>query len=266
MLGAQKMPIVLLTDFGNSDGYAGILRGVLAQWAPKTPVIDLAHEIPPYDVVQAGLILYQAYSFFPKGSIFVAVVDPGVGSARRPLLVKTQDYYFIGPDNGLFNLALFEQKIEKIIELTNPDYFLKKVSSTFHGRDIFAPVAAHLSMGTPLQHFGPELSHIQKLAEFTPEEKKGAILGRILSIDRFGNLITNLRRAYLLERFPNLAFQVTVKNKTLRDLKTHYAQGEKKKPFLVFGSSNLLEIAVNQGSAAGLLQLKRKDTLRVRGR
>src|SRR4030095_9968827 len=172
--------------------YACVLKGVIHRISPETPVLDLTHEIAPFDIVQGGFALYQAYRYVPRQTIFVAVVDPGVGSERRPLLVQTENYYFIGPDNGLFTLVLHQEKIERIVHLTNPKYFLKSPSSTFHGRDIFAAAAAHLANSPLLENFCEEIDTYQKLSEFSPRVSGKEIVGVVISVDRFGNAITNL--------------------------------------------------------------------------
>jgi len=258
------MPIVLLTDYGNTDGYAGVLKGVIHRISPETSVIDLTHEIAPFDIIQGGFVLYQAYRYFPRQTVFVAVVDPGVGSERKPLLIQTENYYFIGPDNGLFTLVLHSEKIERIVHLTNPKYFLKSPSSTFHGRDIFASAAAHLANSTLLENFGEEIDTYQRLSEFSPRVSGKEIVGIVISVDRFGNAVTNLTRSLLAERFPELSFSVKVGKRLVKEMKTHYAEAAPKKPFLLFGSSNLLEISVNQGSAAEILGVKRGDEIKIR--
>ncbi len=268
------MPIALLTDFGTADSYVAVMKGVISTIAPQVPLIDLTHDIPAFDRVQAAVVLYQAYRYFPKGTIFVAVVDPGVGSERKAILVKTQDYYFVGPDNGLFTLVLAEQKIEKIIHLTNSKYFIsphpdplptgeRGVGGTFQGRDIFAPVAAHLSQGVLIEDFGLPILDYQKLEDLFPEIKNKEIIGQVISIDRFGNAITNFAKDFLIQYFPSLQFSVKVGKKIWSEFKTHYAEGLKKKPFLIFGSSSFLEISLNQGSAVRLLKIKRGDTVSI---
>ncbi len=257
------MSIVLLTDFGLKDPYVGILKGVIAQIAPQTSVIDLTHEISSFDIVQAGFALHQAYRYFPKGSIFVAVVDPGVGSARQVLLVQTKDYFFLAPDNGLLTLVLAHEKPIKVIRLENRKYFLKECSQTFHGRDIFAPVAAHLSKGIAPQQFGKLISNYQKLDDFSPQVQKNKIIGQIIHIDHFGNAITNLSQDFLKKYFPNLKFQIVVKKKKFSSVKKYYAQNKAGEITLLFGSAGFLEIAVNQGSAAKKMKLKNGDAIEI---
>jgi len=257
------MPIVLLTDFGLKDPYVGLLKGVIAGIAPQTPVIDLTHEIPSFQISQAAFTLFQSYRYFPKGSIFLAVVDPGVGTSRAALLIKTKDYFFLAPDNGLLSLVLEQEKAEIIVRLENKEYFLDKVSKTFHGRDIFAPVAAHLSRGVSPAKLGPVISHYQKLDLFFPTIQKKKICGKIVSVDSFGNAITNLSRNFIEKNFPNFQFQVRIKKKKIAKLYSHYAEAKKGEVFLLFGSSDFLEIAAHQGSAAKKLQLKIGDSLEV---
>lgn len=250
------MQICLLTDFGLKDGYVGTLKGVISNIAPKASIIDLSHEIEPYNILQAGFVLHQSYRYFPKGTIFVAVVDPGVGSDRKPILIKTKNYYFVGPDNGIFSLVHSEEKVEQIVHLQNSKYFLNSVSSTFHGRDIFAPVAAHLSLGISCSSFGQKMEQCQKLHEFFPAIKKDRIFGRVLSIDRFGNMITNVSKRFLEENFSDLDFSVLIKGKKIRKIYSYYTEGKKGEIFLLFGSSGFLEIVMNQSSTAKFLKVK----------
>ncbi len=257
------MQICLLTDFSLKDGYVGVLKGVISNIAPKASIIDLSHEIETYNILQAGFVLYQSYRYFPKGTIFVAVVDPGVGSERKPILINTEHYYFIGPDNGIFSLVLSEEKVEQIVHLQNSKYFLNSVSSTFHGRDVFAPVAAHLSLGISCSSFGQKMEQCQKLHEFFPAIKKDRIFGRVLSIDRFGNMITNISKRFLEEIFSDLDFALSIKGKNIRKIYSHYAEGKKGELFLLFGGSGFLEIAMNQGSAGKKLKIKRGEKLEL---
>jgi len=268
-----KMTIVLLSDFGIRDPYVGIMKGVISGLAPKVSVIDLAHDVPAFDRVHAGLCLFQAFRYFPKETIFVSVVDPGVGSERRAILARVEDYYFIGPDNGTFTLVLDPTKAPRIVELQNKKYFLPELSSSFHGRDIFAPVAAHLSQGIPMEAFGPRVPDWLRLKEFFPELEPDAVLGRILCIDRFGNGISNLSRDYLAQfgktspelagsaRFPASAvpgFELPLPGEA-----DHYSAVDPELPFLFFNSAGLLELAVNLGSAEKILNFSPGDPIRI---
>jgi len=206
-----------------------------------------------------GVVLLKnlkSYRYFPKETIFVVIVDPGVGSDRKPILIQTENYYFIGPDNGIFSLVFSEEKIKQIIHLQNSKYFLDSISSTFHGRDIFAPVAAHLSSGISCASFGQKIEECQRLNDFFPIIKKKQIIGKVLSIDRFGNMITNISKRFLEKNLPNLDCLLSIKRKKIRKIYSHYAEGKKGELFLLFGSSGFLEIAMNQSSAAKLLKVK----------
>jgi S-adenosyl-L-methionine hydrolase (adenosine-forming) len=266
------MPIALLTDFGSSDGYVGSLKGVALRIAPDTPVIDISHDIPAFDILEGAVVLFRAFAYFPKKTIFVVVVDPGVGSERKPILVETADYYFVAPDNGVLTLALAEQKIQRIIHLMDEKYFLQPRSHTFHGRDIFIPVAAHLVNGAAVKKFGAELSDYVRLPALEPQISAEAIHGQVIAVDRFGNIFTNLTRRLLERYFSKMDFTLFVgagssrpgtETKSLQGLHSHYAEGEPGQAMLLFSSSNLLEIAVNQGSAAEILGLQRGDKIKI---
>lgn len=257
------MVIALLSDFGTQDHYVGAMKGVLARLAPNARIVDLTHQVAPFDLVQAGLALHQAVPHFPRKTVFLAVVDPGVGSARKPILVETQDYFFLGPDNGLLSMALAEQKIRRIVHLSNEKYFQKPLSATFHGRDLFAPVAAHLAQGLAPEFFGPELTDYQRLPEFIPAFDAKQVSGRILAFDRFGSAVSNLSRSFLQRHYHRPSLKVEVGENILEGLKTHYAEVAVGEPLLLFGSGGLLEIAVREGSAAERLGLRRGEPLRL---
>jgi len=265
------MAIALLTDFGFKDAYVGILKGVLHTIAPQTPVLDISHDVPAFDIVQAGLILEQAYRYFPKQTIFVAVVDPGVGGHRKPILVETEDYYFIGPDNGILSLVLCREKINHIFNLNKEEFFIHPVSPTFHARDIFCPVAAHLSKGVPSEKLGEPFSGYIRAPDFFPVKKNGRILGKILAIDRFGNATTNLRASFLRHHCPERHFELVLKRGKgkplrLKDLRRTYAEAPKNKPILLFGSSGFLEIALREANAAERLKIKSGDIVEIESR
>lgn len=252
------MPIVLMTDFGSSDVYPGILKGVLARIAPAVPVLDLTHEIAPYNILQGAFQLARSFRYFPQGSIFVAVVDPGVGGARRPILVETQQYHFIAPDNGLLTMVLHQEKPKRIYCLDNPRYHLPEVSGTFHGRDLFAPAAAHLANGVAPGELGSPLEEWARLPECFPQRVQGRIVGRIVNIDRFGNCFTNVDRGtvetYLKKNRPVLRLKGGPKD--IGDWVHHYGEGKKGSPILLWSSSGFLEIALREGSAAAALKIK----------
>ncbi len=192
-------PIVLMTDFGLKDPYVGVMKGVIRKINPDAEIIDLTHMVGRQDVYQAAILLYVSYKYFPHGSIFVCVVDPGVGSSRRALLVETRNYYFIGPDNGCLALAVFDNGVVNMYDVSESRYRLERVSYTFHGRDVFAPVAAWLSKGIPLEELGRQIDpgSMVKIEIGKPVVKEGLIIGEIIYADIFGNLMTNIKREYL---------------------------------------------------------------------
>ena len=200
----MKNPVIaLLTDFGEEDFFVGSLKGVITSINPSAQILDITHHVPPFDVLAGGFILYAVYRYYPSGTIFLMIVDPGVGSARRILLIETDEYMFIAPDNGMLSLVLDSVGVSKIINVTNPKYFLPEPSSTFEGRDKMAPVAAWLSKGVAPSEFGREISDCVRMEVQRPRIEKGGIIGQILYVDKFGNLITNVPKMevnHLLER------------------------------------------------------------------
>jgi len=241
-----RAPIVLLTDFGLEDHYVGVMKGVIAGLAPEAQMIDLTHQIPPQDVQTAGFHLWASYRYFPEGSIFVAVVDPGVGTERKGLLLSAGGRFFLGPDNGLFTFILEEDPNFQAYSLINKDYFLPVVSYTFHGRDIFAPCAAHLFNGAPPASFGPRVQELVRFPLPKLVEEPGRLRGGIIHVDRFGNLITNISAESLRTRQVK---GIWFKGRQLPFLRT-YAEVKEGEPLAIIGSTGLLEIAVFRGSAA----------------
>jgi S-adenosyl-L-methionine hydrolase (adenosine-forming) len=247
--------ITLTTDFGTGDWFVGTMKGVIASLAPKTTVIDLTHDLPPGDIRAGAFALAASHRFFPKGTIHVAVVDPGVGSRRRAIAVQTANGVFVGPDNGVLSLALAKEKLRAIHALENEACFLKPVSQTFHGRDIFAPVAAHLSRGVPIQKLGPALGDFVRLDWPEPRVRRGGLEGEVVYIDRFGNAITNLE-GKLEEGSGPASCEVHAKRRWNCPLKTFYQAVPPERPVATVGSSGFLEIAVNGGSAEKVLSLR----------
>lgn len=253
--------IALTTDFGYKDPFVGIMKGVIGGINPQAQVVDLTHGIPPQDVVAGALVLRHSFGYFPPGTIHVAVVDPGVGSARRPLLIKAGGNYFIGPDNGLLSLAVNQQP-ERIIELSNPKYHLHPASATFHGRDIFAPVAAHLSLGADPISFGPPIDSHVRLNWPVAVPSQHGIEGEIVYIDIFGNLFTNIEEKDL-HGLEKKRCAVSVGDITIRGLAPNYSAGGKDRCIALINSWGLLEIAVCQGSAQQRVQARMGDKVRI---
>ena len=241
------MVITLTTDFGYRDPFVGIIKGVIAAINSRAQVIDLTHGVPAQNVIAAALILQHSVRFFPAGTIHVVVVDPGVGSVRKPILVEHEDHYFIGPDNGVLSLALDGNVPQRIIELTNAEYHLEQVSNTFHGRDIFAPVAAHLSLGVPTTQFGKSLDTLVNL--YMPQVLRGEnrLEGEIIYADSFGNLFTNIR-ARDLTSLPVDRLRVALGDIQLSGLVANYASVSSGAFACLFNSWGLLEITINKGN------------------
>src|ERR1035438_6028745 len=247
--------LTLTTDFGTHDWFVGTMKGVIASIAPAANVIDLTHDLPPGDIRGGAFALAASHRFFPKGSIHVAVVDPGVGSRRKAIAVQTAKSLFVGPDNGVLSWALAKEKIRAISALENEAYFLRPVSQTFHGRDVFAPVAAHLSRGVPIQKFGSALKDFVRLAWPEPRMRWGGLEGEVVYIDRFGNAITNLEGG-LLKRAGGASCEVHAKRRWNCPVKSFYQAVPPNKPIALVGSSGFLEIAINGGSAAKVLGVR----------
>lgn len=236
------MPVITLTtDFGLKDHYVGAMKGVIAAIAPKAAVVDICHLVTPHNIVEGAFVLSQAYRYFPKGTIHVAVVDPGVGTARRPILAQAGGHLFVGPDNGIF--SFLDRAKFRLLE--NAKYFLPRQSTTFHGRDIFAPVAAHLAAGAKPKSFGPSIHDPIQLDLKPQQTSPKHWTGLVLKADHFGNLITNLPSD--LGRPKSLR----IATHTITRTATTYEKGTD--PFLIPGSSGYLEISLSQASAEAAL-------------
>lgn len=241
--------ITFLTDFGTRDAFVGIMKGVVLGMYPTASLVDLSHEVPPQDVLSGALLLRSAVSYFPPGTIHVVVIDPGVGSNRRALVVETRQAYFVGPDNGVLSLAAPEPDIVRIIHLTNERYFLPQRSQTFHGRDVFAPVAAHLACGVAPEQMGAEVPTMEHLSLPPVHQQAHSLTGCIIHIDHFGNAITNIAEADL-RPFPRAALLASIGTVRIRGVVASYASVEIGAPALIVNSWGLVEIAVRNGSAA----------------
>jgi S-adenosyl-L-methionine hydrolase (adenosine-forming) len=260
---SQPMVVTLTTDFGCKDPYAGIMKGVIATINPYARVIDLSHGIPPQDVLGAALILRYSVNYFPRGSIHVAVVDPGVGSARRPLLIGCGENYFIGPDNGVLSLALEDVAPEQIIHLSNAAYHRHPSSTTFHGRDVFAPVAAHLSLGTDPRAFGEAVQDFARIAWPGITKSPSGLRGEIVYVDGFGNLFSNVTK-HDLEPFLQHNLAITVGDVVIYGLVSNYEAGRTSNYVALINSWGLLEIAVYQGNAQQGCGARIGDKIQVR--
>ena len=256
--------ITLLTDFGTADYFVGALKGAILSVNPKANIVDISHDIPPQDVEAAAFTLLAVRSSFPAGTIHLAVVDPGVGSARKPLLVRADKQFYVGPDNGIFSYVCGENS--QIFQLTNSSYFRPFVSSTFDGRDIFAPVAAALSMGIKPEKLGRKLANLVRLPGLRVKERRdGSLEGRIINIDRFGNCVTNVTRTDLTDEDIAGGLSLLVGNKTVDSFKNFFREEPRLqgKTFAIWGSAGFLEIAAENRSAAELLNVRRGDPVIV---
>ncbi len=243
------MLITLTTDFGLKDPFVGIMKGVIARINPHAIVVDLTHGIAPQNILAAAMALRHAVKYFPQRTIHVAVVDPGVGSTRRPLLVVVDDTYFIGPDNGVLSLAWEGRQPDRIVHLSNPAYHLKTTSHTFHGRDIFAPVAAYLSLGIAPEALGEALDDYVRVSPPGVAKTERSLTGEIVYIDGFGNLFTNIQEQDLAELDrENLC--IVLGELTIRGLAPHYSAVEDGRPVALINSWGVLEIALNKGDVA----------------
>ena len=258
--------IALMTDFGTEDFFVPSLKGVIAAINPLARVIDITHAIPSFDVLAGSFVLFASCRYFPPRTIFLSVVDPGVGSPRRIILVETQRYFFIAPDNGLICLALEEETIKQSREVTNPQFFLKQQGVTFEARDRMAPVSAWLSYGIAPEEFGPDIKDYKKLKVKSPGRLDDAIQGEVLYKDKFGNLITNIPiRMMEAAAAGDKGVVLDLEGRKTRSRwGLSYSSVEIGQPLMVNGSMGLVEIAVREGSAADVLGLSPGDRIVIR--
>ena len=295
--------ITLLTDFGNQDAYVGIMKGVITGINPSANIIDICHSIPPQDIFNGAYLLSTSYKYFPKGTIHVAIVDPGVGSQRDIVCVEIRDHTFLVPNNGILSFVVQEERPKGIIRVTNNSYFLASPSNTFHGRDIIAPVAAYLSLGIKPQQLGNKSHHLEIFKIPQPVHKNmGQLEGQIISIDRFGNLITNITRAHITKHIGNQTqnmdvrsrirkpeirgqtpdkskkilknklllesniFETIIGKKRIMGLSKTYEDVHEGKPLVLFGSAGFLEVSVNQGNAQKYFKTYKGNKVIIRSR
>jgi S-adenosylmethionine hydrolase len=255
--------IALVTDFGTRDHYAGTMKGVILGICPEATLVDITHDIPPHDVTAGALELAAAFRYFPAGTIFVAVVDPGVGSARRGFAADTGDYRFVAPDNGVLTQVLRETPAKKMVELTERRYARPTVSRTFEGRDRFAPAAAWLAKGIQLSALGRVIADVHRLEIPLPEEGADAVRGVVLRVDRFGNLVTNIDRRMVERLGQSGAITIDASGKRIERLVATYAELPADGVGALFGSTDHLELAAPSLSAAERLGLTRGAAVTV---
>jgi S-adenosylmethionine hydrolase len=258
--------ITLLTDFGSSDYFVGAMKGVILSINPDATIVDITHQIPPQDVEAGAFNLLSCYRNFPPGTIFLAVVDPGVGSSRRPIAIHCADRFFVGPDNGLFSWICEREHDWDAIHLLKEELFLKPISNTFHGRDIFAPTVAALSTGTAHAALGEPLDDIVRLASLEPTPtNEDTIEGRIIHIDHFGNCVTNFTRQTLQSRGVPTAWRITLNQAEIDSFPDFFADSTTDEAVAIIGSAGFIEICVRNGSAANLLNVQRGQSVQLRG-
>ena len=259
----SRTPIITLTtDFGYTDPFVGIMKGAILCVTPNLHIVDLNHGIPPQDIRAAALTLAASVRYFPQGTIHVAVVDPGVGSERRPIVIHSAGHYFVGPDNGVFSFAVKDKELPRIVNLSNESYHLQPKSQTFHGRDVFAPVAAHLARGVPLAEFGSPSKDWLCLPWPEVERAGEFIVGEVIHIDRFGNLFTNIRERDLTGvAKQNIRFHLN--EIKIQGLAQNYTAGDKDSYIALINSCGLIEIASYNDNAAHRSEAKIGDKVRV---
>ena len=250
--------ITLTTDYGTNDHLVGTMKGVILKINPDVTIVDITHNVTAYDLLDGALAIGSAYAYFPPKTVHVVVVDPGVGTERRPLLVSAQNQYFIAPDNGVLSV-IFEREDNVVVRHANVEhYYLSPLSKTFHGRDVFAPVAAWLTKGWQTPSMGDEITDYKKFAMPKPKEADGSLMGVVLRVDAFGNLITNFRSEHLATNaHENGNLNLQVGAHAVKKLVDTFARGAAGEPIAYVGSSGYIEIGVNKGSAARTLALGR---------
>jgi S-adenosylmethionine hydrolase len=250
---APRPIVTLTTDFGLNDHFVGTIKGVILGIVPEAEIVDICHAVQAFDVLDGALAIAQAYSYFPTGTVHLVIVDPGVGAARRPILVSSDRHHFVAPDNGVLSLIYSREERLHVRHVTSEHYFLQPVSNTFHGRDIFAPVAAWLAKRVESDKFGDEISDFVRFNAPKPKLLDGNILrGVVLRIDRFGNLVTNItpQDAPMLFEDTPPPFKILVGKREISEMKKFYAEGTPGEIFGILGSMGYLEIAANRASAA----------------
>jgi S-adenosylmethionine hydrolase len=253
---AKRPVITLTTDFGLHDHFVGTLKGVILGIAPDAAIVDICHAVPSFDILDGALTIAAAYKYFPNGTVHIVVVDPGVGSLRRPIVGSTGAHRFVAPDNGVLSAVYDAEPAVQVRHITAESYFLQPVSRTFHARDIFAPVAAHLAAGVDGDAVGPEITDFVRLDTARPTASgENTWRGTVLKVDRFGNLITNIAAQNIPRLFQASppAFKLVIANREIDHLRFSYSEAAPGEAFAIVGSMGYLEIAVNQASAGEIL-------------
>ena len=263
---AEKRLVTLTTDFGVSDHFVGAMKGVILKQNPDAHIVDISNSVHSFDILDGAMTIAQAYKYFPVDTVHLVVVDPGVGTNRRPILVVGDKHLFIAPDNGVLSLVFEQQERLSVRHITSEHYFLSPISQTFHGRDIFAACAGWLSKGVEPHKFGEEITDFVRFAAPKPKVvTPSQIKGVVMKVDKFGNMITNLTAADVPQLFEGNAqgFKIVIGNKEVTTLRTAYAQGMHNEVFAIVGSMGYLELAANRGAATQLTGANRGSEVTV---
>ena len=252
---AQRPIITLTTDFGSNDHFVGTMKGVILDIVPDAQIVDICHAVQAFDVLDGALTISQAYSYFPTRTVHLVVVDPGVGTARRPIIASCDKYHFVAPDNGVLSLVYAREERMHVRHITSNHYFLQPISNTFHARDIFSPVAAYLAKEVDTLKFGDEVEDYTRFNAPKPKvSEQNSLRGVVLKVDRFGNLITNItpQDAPALFGAQAKGFKIVVGSREITEMHSAYSEGEPGEVFGILGSMGFLEIAANRGAAVQL--------------
>jgi S-adenosyl-L-methionine hydrolase (adenosine-forming) len=253
---AHRPIVTLTTDFGTNDHFVGAMKGVILEIVPEAAIVDISHAVQAFDVLDGALTISQAYSYFPTGTVHVVVVDPGVGTSRRPIIASSDGYHFVAPDNGVLSMVYAKEERIHVRHITSDHYFRQPVSNTFHGRDVFSPVGAYLAKQVDSHKFGEEIQDFVKFAAPKPKATgDNRMRAVVLKVDRFGNLITNVTAADVPALFSDkpAGFKITVGSKEITEIRSAYAEGGPGEVFGILGSMGYLEIAANRGAAAQII-------------
>jgi S-adenosyl-L-methionine hydrolase (adenosine-forming) len=263
---AAKPIISITTDFGEDDHFVGVMKGVILSINPDATVVDINHRVNAYDIFDGAYSLSQSYDAFPPGTIHLVVVDPGVGSERRPIIVQSKDYRFVAPDNGVLSMVYESEERVEVRHVTSEHFFRKPVSNTFHGRDIFAPVAGWLSRGMEAEKFGSIVTDYARFTSVRPTRENDALIkGVAIKVDKFGNVVTNIAPGDVPQIFGQdpPPFRIRINGHEITRLCQSFAAGEGAELFAVVGSSGFIEICINRGSAAKALNVNRGEEVEM---
>ena len=255
--------LTLTTDFGLSDGYVAAMKGVVLNCVPDAQIVDITHQVPSQDIAAGAFVMYSACPFFPEGSVHVGVVDPGVGSDRQGIVVETKQFVYVGPDNGLFSPVYEREVVQRIVAIENAALMRPQVSSTFHGRDVFALVGAYLLKGVSCNEVGPEIEDPVTCDLWDVEERADALVGRVVCVDHFGNAISMIARSQIDAKYPDGDFEIIIGKTRFDRICQTYSEVKEGEALTLYGSLDTLEIAVCEGSAGEMLGVKRGDEICV---